>query len=161
LVYNELRALAAAKLSREAPGHTLEATALVHEAYLRLAGSGDQQWDGRNHFFRAAAEAMRRILIDRARSKGTIRRGGVGKRHSLSSEYELADQPQQYDILDLDEALRQLETYEPQAAELVKLRYFAGLSHAQAAEVLGVSRRIADRLWTVSRAWLYRRIANA
>jgi RNA polymerase sigma factor (TIGR02999 family) len=160
LVYNELRALAASKLSREAPGQTLEATALVHEAYLRLAGSGDQQWDGRHHFFRAAAEAMRRILIDRARTKGAAKRGGAGKRESLSLENELAEGASSYDILDLDEALRELETHEPQAAELVKLRYFAGLSHGQAAEVLGVSRRVADRLWTVSRAWLYRRIVN-
>lgn len=158
LVYNELRALAAAKLSREAPGQTLEATALVHEAYLRLAG--DQQWDGRHHFFRAAAEAMRRILIDRARSKGTTRRGGAGNRMLVSLEHVAAAAESSYDILDLDEALKDLETYEAQAAELVKLRYFAGLSHSQAAEVLGVSRRVADRLWTVSRAWLYRRIAK-
>jgi RNA polymerase sigma factor (TIGR02999 family) len=161
LVYQELRALAAARLSHELPGQTLEATALVHEAYLRLVdGRADQQWDGRNHFFSAAAEAMRRILIERARSKGTIKRGGAEKLQSLSVEDIASGLAPSVDILDLDEALVELEKHEPQAAELVKLRYFAGLSHVQAAEVLGVSRRIADRLWTISRAWLYRRIAN-
>jgi RNA polymerase sigma factor (TIGR02999 family) len=161
LVYQELRALAAARLSNELPGQTLQATALVHEAYLRLVdGRNEQHWDGRNHFFSAAAEAMRRILIERARNKGTIKRGGAEKLQSLDVEDIASGPAPSFDVLDLDEALAELETHEPQAAELVKLRYFAGLSHIQAAEVLGVSRRIADRLWTISRAWLYRRIAN-
>jgi RNA polymerase sigma factor (TIGR02999 family) len=153
LVYDELRRLAARKLAREAPGQTLQATALVHEAYLRLVGAGDAGWNGRGHFFAAAAEAMRRILINRAREHGRIKRGG--DRHRVDLEH-LADPTEAPDdaLLDLDGALRRLAESYPRCAELVKLRYFAGLRLDEAAATLGISQRTADREWMFARAWL-------
>jgi RNA polymerase sigma factor (TIGR02999 family) len=158
LVYDELRRLAAHKLTCEKPGQTLEATALVHEAYLRLVGEGqEQQWDSRGHFFAAAAEAMRRILVERARGKGTHKRGGHLQRLDLDQVSRTADERSEQ-LLALDEALGELERHDAQAARLVTLRYFAGLSHQEAALALGMSRGAADRLWALARAWLYRRI---
>jgi RNA polymerase sigma factor (TIGR02999 family) len=158
LVYDELRRLAAQKLAQEKPGQTFEATALVHEAYLRLVDVEKmQQWNGRAHFFAAAAEAMRRILIDKARHKATRKRGGGAHPVSLDQlEASHVDDPD--DLLDLDEALSELEIHDARAAQLVKLRFFAGLSHQQAAEMLGIGRRAADRLWALARAWLYQRL---
>jgi len=158
LVYEELGRLAARKLAREPSGLTLQPTALVHEAYLRLVGDGPPaDWEGRGHFF-AAAEAMRRILIDRARSKATTKRGGDLRRIDLE-RVSAADDGREAELLALDDALAELERHDPQAARLVKLRYFAGLSHQQAAQALGVSRRAADRLWSLARAWLYQRLS--
>jgi RNA polymerase sigma factor (TIGR02999 family) len=157
LVYDELRRLAARRLAREAPGQTLEPTALVHEAYLRLVGDGEPRWDGRGHFFAAAAEAMRRILVDRARRRAARKRGGHARRLPLDEQLGAVGQRDE-DLLALDEALGELERHDPQAAGLVKLRYFSGLSHQQAAQALGVSRRVADRLWAVAKAWLYQRL---
>jgi RNA polymerase sigma factor (TIGR02999 family) len=154
LVYDELRKLAAARLAHEAPGQSLQATALVHEAYLRLIGSDpDRPFDGRGHFFAAAAEAMRRILIDRARDRKRLKRGGGRRRVRINLDALLA-QPPGDDLLALDEALTALAREDPGAAELVKLRVFAGLTLAQAAEVLGIGRRTADRDWAYARAWL-------
>jgi RNA polymerase sigma factor (TIGR02999 family) len=152
LVYDELRQLAAAKLGREAPGQTLEATALVHEAYLRLVGGeAPGSYQGRGHFFAAAAAAMRRILIDRARHKRTEKRGGRRRRQSLG---EVAAPLPDEELLALDEALHKLATQDPLKAQLVELRYFAGLTGAQAAEALGISPSTADRHWAYARAWL-------
>src|SRR5262249_26643307 len=153
LVYDELRRLAAARLAAESPGQTLDATALVHEAYLRLLG--DQQFDDRGHFFAAAAEAMRRILVEAARRKRSLKRGGGRGRADLDPA-ELAAPEGGADILAVDEALEKLAEADREAAELVKLRYFAGLSLPEAAAALGVSPRTADRLWAFARAWLYR-----
>jgi RNA polymerase sigma factor (TIGR02999 family) len=159
LVYDQLRELAARKLAPEKAGQTLQPTALVHEAYLRLVGDGlPADWDGRGHFFAAAAEAMRRILIDRARRKATTRRGG-GLRRIDIDQVSAAHDGREAELLALDDALTELERHDPQAARLVTLRYFAGLSHQQAAQALGVSRRAADRLWSLARAWLYQRLA--
>jgi RNA polymerase sigma factor (TIGR02999 family) len=145
LVYDELRNLAAAKLAQEGPGQTLQPTALVHEAYLRLIGDGDaNNWEGRQHFFAAAAEAMRRILIDRARHKAAVKRGGDLRRVDLSDHLIIDDQRAD-ELVALDEALNELERHDAAAAQLVKLRYFAGLGHQEAAEALGISRRAADR----------------
>jgi RNA polymerase sigma factor (TIGR02999 family) len=161
IVYKELRQLAAHKMAQEAPGQTLQATALVHEAYLRLVdGAEEQRWDSRGHFFAAAAEAMRRILVERARAKGTRKRGHGFQRLDLDQLAPAADDRPHDELLALDEALAELERHDAQAAGLVKLRYFAGLSHQQAAEVLGVSRRAADRLWILARAWLFRQISG-
>ena len=158
LIYDELRRLAAEKLARERPGQTLDATALVHEAYLRLVGVGQAQaWNGRGHFFAAAAEAMRRILVESARRKGSLKRGGGLARQELDEEDVVAPAAPD-DLLALDEALGQLAGADPQAAELVKLRYFAGLTVKQAAEALGISPRSADSLWAYARAWLLRKI---
>jgi RNA polymerase sigma factor (TIGR02999 family) len=158
LVYDELRKLAAAKLAHEAPGQTLQATALVHEVYLRLVDTDKvQHWDSRGHFFAAAAEAMRRILVESARRKRALKRGGGQARQALD-EIEIAAPEVPDDLLALDEALSQLALADPQAAELVKLRYFGGLTVKQAAELLGVSPRTADFLWTYARAWLLQRI---
>jgi RNA polymerase sigma factor (TIGR02999 family) len=158
LVYAELRQLAAQRLARERPGQTLQPTALVHEAYLRLVDVKDpQRWEGRGHFFAAAAEAMRRILVERARRKGARKRGGGTTRLDLADAAP-AGADRSFDLLDLDEALGELERHDAQAAGLVKLRYFAGLSHQEAAEALGVGRRAADRLWKLARAWLYQRL---
>jgi RNA polymerase sigma factor (TIGR02999 family) len=160
LVYNELRQLAAQKLAQETPGQTLQPTALVHEAYLRLTGSDDasapreQHWNSRGHFFAAAAEAMRRILIDQARQKQSQRRGGGRKRHSLD-DVQLVAPELSPDVLALNEALERFAQVDPVKAELVKLRYFAGLSLPQVAEVLGISRTTADRYWSYARAWLH------
>jgi RNA polymerase sigma factor (TIGR02999 family) len=154
LVYEELRRLAAAKLAREASNETLQATDLVHEAYLRLVGSEpDQPWDGRGHFFAAAAEAMRRILVDRARRRKSLKRGGG--RHQITLDLAgLASPGPDPDLLALDEALDRLAERDPVKAELVKLLYFAGLTLPQAALALGLSHATAKRLWTYARAWL-------
>jgi RNA polymerase sigma factor (TIGR02999 family) len=160
LVYDELRKLAAARLANEAPGQTLQSTALVHEAYLRLVGGAQPaDWDGRGHFFAAAAEAMRRILIDRARGKATAKRGGNLRRIDVE-QAATSDDGREAELLALDDALTELERHDPQAARLVKLRYFAGLSHQEAAAALGIGRRAADRLWALARAWLYQRLAD-
>ena len=161
LVYEELRRLAAQKLAHEKPGQTLQPTALVHEAYLRLVGKdpGRQQWDGRGHFFAAAAEAMRRILVERARSRATLKRGGKSQRIDLD-QIELACDDRAHELLALDEALDELERHDTQAAQLVKLRYYAGLTHQQAAAALGIRRRAADHLWALARAWLYQQIGE-
>jgi RNA polymerase sigma factor (TIGR02999 family) len=154
LVYDELRKLAARKLAREKPGQTLQATALVHEAYLRLVSSGTSRpWDGRGHFFAAAAEAMRRILVNRERDKRRLKRGGDYQRVDLG-EIEIAHKSDDLDIPALDEALETLAREEPACADLVKLRYFAGLTQEESARVLGVTRRTADRYWAFARAWL-------
>jgi RNA polymerase sigma factor (TIGR02999 family) len=152
LVYDELRKLAAAKLAKERPGQTLDATALVHEAYLRLVG--DQHFDGRAHFLAAAAEAMRRILIDNARRKLTEKHGGDLLRVALD-DFEPAAPSRADDLLALDEALTKLAAEDPVKAKLVTLRYFAGLSVQEAADVLGLSRATADRFWSYARTWLY------
>ena len=151
LVYDELRQLAAAQLAGEQPGQTLEATALVHEAYVRLVG--DQQFANRRHFFRVAAKAMRRILIDRARRKRRIRHGGDHKQVPLS-DVELAAEAPTEELLALDEALERFAVKDPIKAELVQLRYFGGLSEEEAAAALGISRATASRYWTYARAWL-------
>ena len=159
LVYDELRKLAAAKLAHEKPGQTLQATALVHDAYLRLVGDGEreQSWDNRGHFFAAAAEAMRRILIDQARQKHSDRRGGGWQRCELS-DADRVTLPISDELLDLDDALTRLSTVVPQAAELVKLRVFAGLTVEEAAAIQGVSTRTAKRNWAYARAWLGREL---
>ena len=158
LVYEELRKLAAQRLAQETPGQTLQATALVHEAYLRLVDNpSDQPWHNRGHFFAAAAEAMRRILVDQARSKATFKRGGHGQRLDLEQLVATSDDRAE-ELLELNDALTQLELYEPQAAQLVKLRYFAGLTHQDAADALGIGRRAADRLWVLARTWLFRQM---
>jgi RNA polymerase sigma factor (TIGR02999 family) len=159
LVYDELRKLAAARMAAEAPGHTLDATALVHEAYLRLVG--DQQFDGRGHFFAAAAEAMRRILVEKARRKRRRRHGGGLRRVDLDQVVTPGDDDAAGDLLALHEALDQLAAEEPVAAEVVKLRYFAGLTTDQAASALDISLRTANRHWAYARAWLYRRLNPA
>ena len=161
LVYDELRRLAAQRLSQERPGQTLQATALVHEAYLRLVG-GEQSphWDGRGHFFAAAAEAMRRILVENARRKKRIKHGGGQERIEL----ELADLPTHMtseDLLALDEALDELRRQDPVKAQLVTLRYFGGMTIEQAADALKISRVTAYRYWTYARAWLHSRISGA
>ena len=161
LVYDDLRRLAARHLAHEAPGQTLQPTALVHEAYLRLVGEGrGQHWNGRDHFFAAAAEAMRRILVENARRKRTLKRGGTRVRRELE-EAELAAPEPREDLLALDEALTLLATRDRTAADLVQLRYFGGLSVADAARVLGLSLRSAERLWTYTRVWLLERITSA
>ncbi|MEX0610940.1 MAG: ECF-type sigma factor [Pirellulales bacterium] len=159
LVYDELRKLAAAKLASEKPGQTLQATALVHEAYIRLVDAEIvPRWDSRRHFFAAAAEAMRRILIERARRRATIKHGGKLRRVELDDQLAVEDE-RAGELIALDEALCELEKHDAQAAQLVKLRYFAGLSHQQAADALQISRRAADRLWALAKAWLYQRIS--
>jgi RNA polymerase sigma factor (TIGR02999 family) len=158
LVYEELRTLAAQRLAQEKPGQTLQATALVHEAYLRLVDVDKaQHWNSRGHFFAAAAEAMRRILVEQARRKKRIKRGGDRVRDDLDGLTLVAPEVPQ-DLLALDEALVLLTVADPQAADLIKLRYFAGLTVKQAAAVLGVSPRTADSLWAYARAWLLQKI---
>jgi RNA polymerase sigma factor (TIGR02999 family) len=158
LVYDELRRLAVQKLAREQPGQTLLATELVHEAYLRLVDQEVvQRWNSRGHFFAAAAEAMRRILVEHARRKHSLRRGGGRERLELD-HLEVAAPGVADEILDLDEALTQFAVVDPQAAELVKLRYFAGFTIKQAAEALGVSPRTADLIWAYSKAWLLQKL---
>jgi RNA polymerase sigma factor (TIGR02999 family) len=160
LVYDELRQLAAQKLAHEKPGQTLQATALVHEAYLRLVDTEKaQHWNSRGHFFAAAAEAMRRILVDQARRKQADKHGGGRLRVDLPEDLA-APEARSDDLVALDEALSRLERHDPDAARLVKLRYFAGLSHQEAAEALGISRGAADRLWALGRAWLFRQLAK-
>jgi len=159
LVYNELRDLASARLFHEPAGQTLQTTALVHEAYLRLVGNaeGGQAWENRGHFFAAAAKAMRRILIENARRKGRIRHGGDRLRLDLDAS-EIAAPEIQEDLLALDSALDRLAIADPAAARLVNLRYFAGLTVPEAARILGMSPRSTDRLWAYARAWLYREL---
>ena len=159
LVYDELRKLAAQKLAHEAPGQTLQATALVHEAYMRLVdGDKAQHWNSRGHFFAAAAEAMRRILIDNARRKGRQKRGGTSwQRVDLDSQ-DLISQTTPDELLLLDDAMAALTAQEPEAGQLVKLRYFAGLSIEQAAELLGLSRTTAYEHWAYARVWLHAKL---
>jgi RNA polymerase sigma factor (TIGR02999 family) len=160
LVYDELRRLAAQKLSQEKPGQTLEATGLVHEAYLRLVGGdANRRWDNRGHFFAAAAEAMRRILVDNARRKDRRKHGGGMVRQDLDA-LQLSAPALCEDLLALDEALNKLAEQDPIKAELVKLRHFAGLSVDQAAEALGISAATADRYWAYARAWLRTEIGD-
>jgi RNA polymerase sigma factor (TIGR02999 family) len=160
LVYEELRRLAATRLAQEKPGQTLEATALVHEAYLRLVDTEHaQHWNSRGHFFAAAAESMRRILVDHARRKRSKKRGG--DRVRLDLDQHAASSERLDDVLDIDAALAGLTDADPQAAELVKLRYFAGLSIPEAAAALGVSPRSANFLWAYARAWLLRSLGGA
>ena len=153
LVYEELRILAAQKLSHENPGQTLQATALVHEAYMRLVGSEDQNWKGSTHFLAAAAEAMRRILIDNARRKQRLKRGGGHQRCDLDA-VDIAIEGPSCDLIALDEALKKLAKKDKAKADLVNLRYFAGLTGKQAAKVLGISHSTADVHWAYVRAWL-------
>jgi RNA polymerase sigma factor (TIGR02999 family) len=157
LVYDELRKLAAQKMAHEAPGQTLQATALVHEAWLRLGGDQQPAWENRAHFFAAAAEAMRRILIDRARRKGAVRHG-ADARHVNLEDLELAVEANDDQLLAVHEALDRLATHDAKKAELVKLRFFAGLTMEQAARVLGYSEPTAKRHWAYARAWLFREI---
>ena len=160
LVYEELRRLAVQKMAHERQGQTLQATALVHEAYLRLVRSEDQRWDNRRHFFAAAAEAMRRILIERARQKQRIRHGGGLERVELN-EGDLVAEPFPEDLLSVNEALIKLEAVDPLRSSLVKLHCFAGLSLKETAAVLEISERTADRHWAWARAWLFREITRA
>ena len=154
LVYGELRVLADQRLARERRGHSLQATALVHEAYIRLVEADGAGWNGRGHFFGAAAEAMRRLLIDRARARGADKRGGSGRRLDIDlTAISLEDVPPE--VVDVSDALDRLASEDQQKAELVKLRFFAGLTIAQAAAVLGVSEATANRHWAFARAWLY------
>ena len=160
LVYNELRKLAADKLARETPGQTLQPTALVHEAYLRLVGEDEEQhWDSRGHFFAAAAEAMRRILVEVARQKASLKRGGDRDRRDVVDSLLAAPEPRE-DLVALDAALTKLAETDKQAAKLVQLRYFAGLSIREIAEILGISPRTADRLWAYAKAWLHQEIES-
>ncbi len=160
LVYEELRKLATRRLADEKPGQTLQATALVHEAYLRLVDVDKaQHWNSRGHFFGAAAEAMRRILVDQARRKQAVKHGVDRLRIDLPEDLAVPD-ARSGDLVALDEALSQLELHDEGAARLVKLRYFAGLSHQDAAEALGLSRSAADRLWALGRAWLFRQLSK-
>ena len=159
LVYQELRKLAAAKLAQEKPGQTLQATALVHEAYLRLVSDGGGNWDGRGHFFAAAAESMRRILVERARCKARLKHGGGRNRVDLDSACAVSE-PQSIDILALDEALMNLAINHPAKAELVKMRFFAGLTMPEAAAILGISLPTAERHWKFARTWLHAQMAE-
>jgi RNA polymerase sigma factor (TIGR02999 family) len=154
LVYDELRKLAGAQMARELPGQTLDTTALVHEAYLRLAGDGTQSFANRRHFFAAAAEAMRRILVENARRKGRVKHGGGLRREHADLDTLHAGAPAE-ELLTLHEALEQFAVHDPAKARLVELRFFAGLTLAQAAECLGISPSTADRAWRYARAWLY------
>ena len=162
LVYDELRQLAASKMAHENPGQTLQATALVHEAWLRLGGEENQAWNGRPHFFGAAAEAMRRILIDNARRKRAVRHGGGQLRVDLQEvEIEVAEVAvKDDDLLDVNAALESFAAQDKQKAELVKLRYFTGLTIEEAAEILGVSTPTANRWWAYARAWLHKEIED-
>jgi RNA polymerase sigma factor (TIGR02999 family) len=157
LVYDELRRLAAHKLSQERPGQTLQATSLVHEAWLRIEGSHDGQWNGQTHFFAAAAEAMRRILVENARRKQRLKHGGGYQRVEVDA-VDLACPLPDDELLALDEALTQLAQVDSAAAELVSLRFFTGLTQAEAAAQLDISRSTADRAWVFARAWLFRRV---
>ena len=160
LVYEELRLLAAQKLSREPPGQTLQATALVHEAYIRLVGDEPQDWNSRGHFFSAAAEAMRRILVESARRKQCVKHGGNLRRVKLA-EPELLVEELSADVIALDGALNRLGDHKPLTAVVVRLRYFAGLTLGQISELLGISRRTVDSYWAYARLWLYREIARS
>lgn len=159
LVYDELRRLAAARMKNEATGHTLQPTALVHEVYLRLLRSEPQTWENRRHFFSAAAEAMRRILIEHARSRDRLKRGGEAQREPLV-EIAISPSVDLSEVIAVHEVLEEFERLMPDKAELVKLRYFAGLDEATAAETLGISRPTASRWWTFSRAWLFQKLSE-
>jgi RNA polymerase sigma factor (TIGR02999 family) len=153
LLYNELRKLAAQKMANEAPGQTLQPTALVHEAWLRLVGSGQEHWNSRGHFFGAAAEAMRRILVERARRRRVLEKGGFAEKSDLDESQLVVTAPAE-ELIAVDEALDRLAAEDPAAAEVVKLRYFVGMTMPEAAEALGLPLRSAERLWTFARAWL-------
>lgn len=159
VVYEELRALAQKHMNRERSDHTLQATALVHEAYMRLVDGQEPNWPTRGYFFAAAAEAMRRILIDRARAKGSLKRGG-GRRRLRLDQDPLASEELSGELLDLDDALTKLAAEDAQKAELVKLRFFAGLTMDEAAATLGISSATADRHWRYARAWLYQQMSR-
>jgi RNA polymerase sigma factor (TIGR02999 family) len=161
LVYDELRKLAAQKLAQEKPGQTIQATALVHEAYLRLVdGEPSRHWNNRAHFFRAAAQAMRYILVDRAREKQSQKRGGAWRRVELDSQAAVADEPAE-GVMAVHEALERFAQHDPVKAELVQLRYFGGLSVEEAADVLQISRATADRYWRYAKTWLYCALARS
>ena len=159
LIYDELRLLAAQKLSHESPGQTLQATALVHEAYIRLVEVKEQNWNSRNHFFMAAAEAMRRILVENARRKKRLKRGGKQDRLTLD-EASIITEKQDIDLLALDEALAKLEEEDPEKASIVKLRYFVGMTTSQSAEILKISLPTANRHWSYAKSWLFREISK-
>jgi RNA polymerase sigma factor (TIGR02999 family) len=159
LVYDELRRIAAHKMAQEAPGHTLQPTALVHEAWLRMIGDGNEHFDSRGHFFAIAAEAMRRILVESARRKGSAKRGGGAGREELKETHLVQNAPTG-EILAVNDALDQLAAEDSTCANLVKLRYFVGMTMDESAAALGLSQRTAERLWTYSRAWLRRRIES-
>lgn len=159
IVYNELRGLAAWRMAQERPGQTLQPTALVHEAYLRLIQNENQKWQGRNHFFAAAAEAMRRILVESARRKGSQKRGGEYARVDWT-EVQLAVETESDQLLAINEALTKLEAKDKTAAELIKLRFFAGFSGKEAADALGMPERSATRLWSYARAWLLKELKD-
>jgi RNA polymerase sigma factor (TIGR02999 family) len=160
VVYEELRSLAARKIAAESPGHTLQATALVHEAYLRLVGDHESRWRNSKHFFCAAAEAMRRILVERARHKARRKHGG-GKQRVTLDEIEVANEEDDQSLLFVHEALEKLGLQDPTCAELVRLRFFGGLTHQQASRILAVSERTARRNWMYARAWLRREFEQA
>jgi RNA polymerase sigma factor (TIGR02999 family) len=164
LVYEELRRLAAARMAREGEGQTLQATALVHEAWLRLVGDGDPErrpeWNSRSHFFGAAAEAMRRILVERARKKGRLRHGGAQRRVDFEEATVASEDPEEM-VLALNDALERLALESPEKAQVVKLRYFAGMEHAEVARVLGVAEITVRRHWKYARAWLYADLKRA
>ena len=160
LVYAELRKLAAHRMAAESTGHTLQPTALVHEAWIRLAGGNQQSWDNRGHFFAAAAESMRRILVDHARKKQSIKRGsGVAKEELNEASIMLAAPPDE--VLAVHDALNLLEIEDPQAAQLVKLRYFVGMTMEEAASSMGLAKRTAEGVWTYARTWLHRQIKRS
>ena len=159
LVYEELRKLAAHKMANEAPGQTLQPTALVHEAWLRLTGNENQEWNGRGHFFAAAAEAMRRILVENARRKQRVKHGGAMQRIDLTT-LDVAIITHDEHLLAVDEALDKLAARDPLGAQLIKLRFFAGLSNVDAARMLGIPERTAKRTWAYARAWLYEELKN-
>jgi len=161
LIYDELRKLAAIRMANEQSDHTLQPTALVHEAWLRLTGREDQRWDSRNHFFCAAAEAMRRILIERARRKMALKRGARAERVDLNLDHmEMATHSEPEELLVLNSALAKLATEDPASAELIKLRFFIGMTNQEAAQAMGISERSAKRYWTFARAWLFNEIRN-
>ncbi len=158
-VYGRLRRLAQQMMAQERPGQTLSATALVHEAYLRLLGDGDPSWEDRRHFFGAAAQSMRRILVERARRRGRVKHGGGHKRVDLGAGDAVAE-PESLDIVAVDVALRRLEREEPRVAQIVMMRFFAGLSHEETAKALEISERTVRRDWTYAKAWLYQAIGE-
>ena len=159
LVYDELRRIAAHKMAQESPGHTLQPTALVHEAWLRMIGDGNEHFDSRGHFFAIAAEAMRRILVESARRKGSQKRGSGAGREELKESHLVQSAPSE-EILAVDDALDLLEAEDSRCSDLVKLRYFVGMTMEEAAAALSLSQRTTERLWTYSRAWLRRKIAD-
>ena len=159
LIYEDLRRIASSRLVHESPDHTLQPTALVHEAYMRLVGANSDTWENRSHFFGAASEAMRRILVDHARSKKRQKRGGGYRKLNLD-DFELQEKSVADELLALDVALSELELLDKEKAELVKLRFFGGMKLSEAAELLGIPRRTADRYWAYARAWLQRHISE-